>query len=71
MGRMMERAEQERRRLGEPEPLRKPPPPLFGFEQGLAQRHREGFGLQGSGRSKGGSAGPKALGPNRPKRPGR
>ena len=73
MGRMMERAEQERkRRLGEPEPLgnhhralraRARPRPR-------APRRAQGSGSSGK-RSKGGSAGPRRSGPNRPKRPGR
>jgi YidC/Oxa1 family membrane protein insertase len=59
MGQIMERAENERkRRQGEPETLRKPPP-----------RTR---GKGGSGKStKGGSGRPKGSGPTRPKRPGR
>ena len=79
MGRMMERAEQERkRRLGEPEPPRKPPPRTSGSSKaspkGGSGRTGTGKG-SGSGssgkRSKGGSAGPRRSGPNRPKRPGR
>jgi YidC/Oxa1 family membrane protein insertase len=59
MGQLMERAENERkRRQGEPEPLRKPPPRTPG--------------KGGSGKStKGRSGRPKGSGPNRPKRPGR
>jgi YidC/Oxa1 family membrane protein insertase len=59
MSQIMERAENERkRRQGEPETLRKPPP-----------RTR---GKGGSGKStKGGPGRPKGSGPNRPKRPGR
>ncbi|MDQ4107764.1 MAG: YidC/Oxa1 family membrane protein insertase [Actinomycetota bacterium] len=59
MSQIMERAENERkRRQGEPETLRKPPP-----------RTR---GKGGSGKStKGGSGRPKGSGPNRPRRPGR
>ncbi len=59
MGQLMERAENERkRRQGEPEPLRKPPP--------------RSSGKGGSGKNtKGGSGRPKGSGPNRPKRPGR
>jgi len=59
MGQLMERAENERkRRQGEPEPLRKPPPRTPG--------------KGGSGKNtKGGSGRPKGSGPNRPKRPGR
>ena len=79
MGRMMERAEQERkRRLGEPEPLRKPPPRTSGSGRsgqggaaGGSGRGATGKGSGGGRRSKGGSAGPKRSGPNRPKRPGR
>jgi YidC/Oxa1 family membrane protein insertase len=59
MSQIMERAENERkRRQGEPEPLRKPPPRTSG--------------KGGSGKStKGGSGRPKGSGPNRPRRPGR
>jgi YidC/Oxa1 family membrane protein insertase len=59
VGKLMERAENERkRRQGEPETLRKPPPRTPG--------------KGGSGRkTKGGSGRPKGAGPNRPKRPGR
>ena len=73
MGRMMERAEQERkRRLGEPEPLRKPPPRTSGSSKASPKGTAKGSGSGSSGkRSKGGSAGPKRSGPNRPKRPGR
>jgi YidC/Oxa1 family membrane protein insertase len=85
MGRMMERAEQERkRRLGEPEPLRKPPPrtPGKGTAGTGKRRGTAGSGSSGSGRSgtgkggsgkssKGGSGRPKGSGPNRPKRSGR
>ena len=73
MGRMMERAEQERkRRLGEPEPLRKPPPRTSGSSKGSPKGTSKGSGSGSSGkRSKGGSAGPRRSGPNRPKRPGR
>lgn len=73
MGRMMERAEQERkRRLGEPEPLRKPPPRTSGSGKASPKGTSKGSGSGGSGkRSKGGSAGPRRSGPNRPKRPGR
>jgi YidC/Oxa1 family membrane protein insertase len=71
MGRMMERAEQERkRRLGEPEPLRKPPPRTSG--KGTAGTGKSGSGKSGSGKSsKGASGRPKGSGPNRPKRSGR
>jgi YidC/Oxa1 family membrane protein insertase len=79
VGRMMERAEQERkRRLGEPEPLRKPPPRTSGSRKASSKGGSgragtgKGSGSGGSGkRSKGGSAGPKRSGPNRPKRSGR
>jgi YidC/Oxa1 family membrane protein insertase len=84
MGRMMERAEQERkRRLGEPEPLRKPPPRTSGKgKAGTGKRSAGGSGSGGSGKSgtakggsgkgsKGGSGRPKGSGPNRPKRSGR
>jgi YidC/Oxa1 family membrane protein insertase len=78
MGRMMERAEQERkRRLGEPEPPRKPPPRTSGSSKaspkgGSGRGTGKGSGSSSSGkRSKGGSAGPRRPGPNRPKRPGR
>jgi YidC/Oxa1 family membrane protein insertase len=78
MGRMMERAEQERkRRLGEPEPPRKPPPRTSGSSKaspkgGSGRGSGKGSGSGSSGdRSKGGSAGPRRSGPNRPKRRGR
>ena len=73
MGRMMERAEQERkRRLGEPEPPRKPPPRTSGSSKASPKSTAKGSGSGSSGkRSKGGSAGPRRSGPNRPKRPGR
>ncbi len=78
MGRMMERADQERkRRLGEPEPPRKPPPRSSGSSKGSPKGGSgrgtgKGSGSSSSGdRSKGGSAGPKRSGPNRPKRRGR
>jgi YidC/Oxa1 family membrane protein insertase len=86
MGKMMERAEQERkRRLGEPEPLRKPPPrtprsgqrssgkggAAKGGSGGSGGSGRSGSGTSGSGKRSGGSAGPKRSGPNRPKRRGR
>ena len=72
MGKMMERAEQERkRRQGDAAPpLRKPPPrtPKKG-QAGTAKGTKRG---SGSGRPKGsGSGRPKGPGPNRPKRPGR
>jgi YidC/Oxa1 family membrane protein insertase len=72
MGRMMERAEQERkRRLGEPEPLRKPPPRSSGSSKASPKGTAKGSGSGTGKRSKGGSAGPRRSGPNRPKRPGR
>ena len=82
MGRMMERAEQERkRRLGEPEPLRKPPPRNTGSGrsgQGGVAKGGSGRGASGKGSGTGGSgkrskrgSGPKRQGPNRPKRSGR
>ena len=81
MGRMMERADQERkRRVGEPEPLRKPPPRKPPGQGGTTKKGgsgRTGGGGRGStgggsGKgSKGGSAGPKRSGPNRPKGSGR
>jgi YidC/Oxa1 family membrane protein insertase len=73
MGRMMERAEQERKRhLGEPEPPRKPPPRSSGSSKASPKGTAKGSGSGSSGkRSKGGSAGPRRSGPNRPKRPGR
>ena len=83
MGKMMERAEQERkRRLGEPEPLRKPPPrtPRSGQRStgkggatkgGSGGSGRSSSGTSSSGKRSGGSAGPKRSGPNRPKRRGR
>jgi hypothetical protein len=78
MGRMMERADQERkRRLGEPEPLRKPPPRTSGKASPKGGSGRSasakgsGAGSSGKRSKKGGSAGPRRSGPNRPKRPGR
>ena len=70
MGRMMERAEQERkRRLGEPEPPRKPPPRTSGSSKASPKGTGKGSGSRRSGkRSKGGSAGPRRSGPNQPKR---
>jgi YidC/Oxa1 family membrane protein insertase len=87
MGKMMERAEQERkRRLGEPEPPRKPPPRTTGSGRpGQGETAKGGSGRGGAGkasgakgsgsrgrgrRSKGGS-GPNRSGPNRPKGSGR
>jgi YidC/Oxa1 family membrane protein insertase len=70
MGKMMERAEQERkRRQGEETTLRKPPPRTPGKGQaGTGQKGGKG----GSGKGPGGGSGrPKGSGPNRPKRPGR
>lgn len=77
MGRMMERADQERkRRLGEPEPPRKPPPRTSGSSKaspkgGSGRGTGKGSGSSSGDRSKGGSAGPRRSGPNRPKRRGR
>ena len=73
MGRMMERAEQERkRRLGEPEPPRKPPPRTSGSSKASPKGTAMGSGSGSWGmRSKGGWAGPKGSGPIRPTRPGR
>ena len=66
MGKMMERADQERkRRQGEETTTRKPPPRTSGTGKGTA-----GKGGTGKG-PKGGSGRPKGTGPNRPKRPGR
>ncbi len=66
MGKMMERAEQERkRRQGEETTLRKPPPRTPGNGKGTAGKSGTGKGTRG------GSGRPKGPGPNRPKRPGR
>ena len=76
MGKMMERAEQERkRRQGEETTLRKPPPRTPGKGQaGKGQtgqgQTRTGKGGSGKG-SRGGSGRPKGSGPDRPKRSGR
>jgi YidC/Oxa1 family membrane protein insertase len=71
MGKMMERAEQERkRRQGEETTLRKPPPRSSG--KGQTGTGKAGTGKTGSRKgTKGGSGRPKGSGPNRPKRPGR
>jgi YidC/Oxa1 family membrane protein insertase len=71
MGKMMERAEQERkRRQGEETTLRKPPPRTPG--KGQAGTGQKGGGKGGSGKGpRGGSGRPKGSGPNRPKRSGR
>jgi YidC/Oxa1 family membrane protein insertase len=69
MGKMMERADQERkRRQGDsPPPLRKPPPRTPGKGQ-----TGTGKGKTGTAKgTKGGSGRPKRSGPNRPKRSGR
>jgi YidC/Oxa1 family membrane protein insertase len=69
MGKMMERADQERkRRQGDsPPPLRKPPPRAPGKGQ-----TGTGKGQTGTAKgTKGGSGRPKRSGPNRPKRSGR
>jgi hypothetical protein len=66
MGKMMERAEQERkRRQGEPTTLRKPPPRTPGNGKGTTGKSGTRKGTRG------GSGRPKGSGPNRPKRPGR
>jgi len=87
MGKMMERADQERkRRLGEPQPPRKPPPRTSGSGRsgqgggakggsgrastGKGSRAKGSGGGGGGRRSKGGS-GPRRSGPNRPKGSGR
>jgi len=71
MGKMMERAELERkRRQGEETTLRKPPPRTPG--KGTAGTGKAGTGKAGTGKGpKGGSGRPKGSGPNRPKRSGR
>jgi YidC/Oxa1 family membrane protein insertase len=69
MGKMMERADQERKRRqgNDPPPLRKPPPRSPGKGQ-----TGTGKGQTGTARgTKGGSGRPKRSGPNRPKRSGR
>ena len=86
MGKMMERAEQERkRRQGEETTLRKPPPRTPGTGKGTAGKGpagkggtgKAGTGKGGTGKggtgkgTRGGSGRPKGSGPNRPKRPGR
>ena len=74
MGKMMERADQERkRRQGEETTLRKPPPRTPGKGQTGSGKGGSGKGTKGgSGKgTKGGSGRPKGSGPNRPKRPGR
>jgi YidC/Oxa1 family membrane protein insertase len=82
LGKMMERADQERkRRLGEPEPLRKPPPRTGGSgRSGQGGTARGGSGRSSTGKGSSGGAsgkrskgrpGPKRSGPNRPRRPGR
>jgi YidC/Oxa1 family membrane protein insertase len=70
MGKMMERAEQERKRRQGEETLRKPPPRTPG--KGQAGTGQKGGGKGGSGKGpRGGSGRPKGSGPNRPKRSGR
>jgi YidC/Oxa1 family membrane protein insertase len=82
MGKMLERADQERkRRLGEPQPPRKPPPRTSGSggsQSGTAKGGSSGrsgtgkaSGAGGSGRRKKGGSGPRRKGPNRPKGSGR
>jgi uncharacterized membrane protein YgcG len=82
MGKMLERADQERkRRLGEPQPPRKPPPRTSGSggsQSGTAKGGSSGrsgtgkaSGAGGSGRRKKGGSGPRRNGPNRPKGSGR
>lgn len=71
MGKMMERAEQERkRRQGEDTTLRKPPPRTPGKGTGGTGKGGSGQGGSGQGQ-KGGSGRPKGSRPNRPKRSGR
>jgi hypothetical protein len=66
MGKMMERAEQERkRRQGEETALRKPPPRTPNKGQTGSKKTGTGKGPKGA------SGRPKGSGPNRPKRPGR
>jgi YidC/Oxa1 family membrane protein insertase len=71
MGKMMERAEQERkRRQGEETTLRKPPPRTQGKRQTGSGKGGSSKGGSGKG-TKGGSGRPKGSGPNRSKRSGR
>jgi len=83
MGKMMERADQERKRRqgDDPAPLRKPPPRTPGKGQNGTGKGQTGTGKgqTGTGKgqtgtargTKGGSGRPKRSGPNRPKRSGR
>jgi YidC/Oxa1 family membrane protein insertase len=75
MGKMMERADQERkRRQGDPPPPRKPPPRDPGKGQTGTGKGQTGTGKGQTGTArgtKGGSGRPKRSGPNRPKRSGR
>jgi YidC/Oxa1 family membrane protein insertase len=76
MGKMMERADQERKRRqgNDPPPLRKPPPRSPGKGQSGTGKGQSGTGKGQSGTArgtKGGSGRPKRSGPNRPKRSGR
>ena len=87
MGKMMERADQERkRRLGEPPPPRKPPPRTSGSgRSGQGGTAKGGSGRAGTGKGSGakgsgagggggrskGGSGPRRSGPNRPKGSGR
>jgi len=83
IGKMMERADQERKRRqgDDPAPLRKPPPRTPGKGQNGTGKGQTGTGKgqtgTGKGQSgtargtKGGSGRPKRSGPNRPKRSGR
>ena len=81
MGKMMERAEQERkRRQGGETTLRKPPPRTPGTGKGTANKGTAGKGTASKGTAgkggtgkgtRGGSGRPKGSGSNRPKRPGR
>jgi YidC/Oxa1 family membrane protein insertase len=65
MSQIMERAETERkRRQGEPQALRKPPPRTSGTGKGGSRKGAKGGG---SGRPKGGSGRPKGSGPDRPR----
>jgi YidC/Oxa1 family membrane protein insertase len=76
MGKMMERADQERKRRqgDDPAPLRKPPPRTPGKGQNGTGKGQNGTGKGQTGTArgtKGGSGRPKRSGPNRPKRSGR
>jgi YidC/Oxa1 family membrane protein insertase len=76
IGKMMERADQERKRRqgDDPPPLRKPPPRTPGKGQTGTGKGQTGTGKGQTGTArgtKGGSGRPKRSGPNRPKRSGR